>query len=144
MSRMSRRDVLKAAGGGAAAIALAGCASAGTGEGKGAPAPIPIPPEGAFVDLPTGIRMYYEIHGTKGDPFLLLGGTGSHHGLWTHHLPELTKDFRVITPDPRGTGRTSCPADPTTCTIHVTAEDAAAPLHPLALGPAQVARLLPS
>src|SRR6267378_3701274 len=60
-----------------------------------------------FLDLPTGIRMYFEVHGEKGDPFLFLGGTGSDHTLWTHHLPALAARFRVIVPDPRGTGATA-------------------------------------
>lgn len=139
MGRMSRREVLRAAGAGAAAYAMAGCAAPGT-KGGDAPAAA-IPPEGAFADLPTGIRMYYEVHGTRGAPFLLLGGTGSDHGLWEHHAPELAKDFRVITPDPRGTGRTTRPPDPTTCTMRLMAEDAAGLLDRLALGPAHVAGL---
>ncbi|HEV8253801.1 MAG TPA: alpha/beta fold hydrolase [Vicinamibacteria bacterium] len=94
-----------------------------------------------FVDLPTGIRMYYEVHGQGGDPFLLLGGTGSDHYLWTQHLPALAARFRVITPDPRGTGQTTRPADPTTCSMRLMAEDAAGLLDALALGPAHVAGL---
>jgi len=93
------------------------------------------------VDLPTGIRMYYEVHGDRGDPFLFLGGTGSDHSLWTHHLPELTKRFRVVTPDPRGTGRTTRPRDPSTCSMRLMAEDAAGLLDALRMGPAHVAGL---
>ena len=95
MSDWTRRDMLRAAGAGAAGAALSACVTPVKGEKAWEPAPAA--PGGMFVDLPTGIRMYYEMHGEKGDPFLLLGGTGSDHGLWTHHLPELTKDFRVIT-----------------------------------------------
>src|SRR5687767_1043640 len=95
----------------------------------------------AFADLPTGIRMYYEVHGEAGDPFLLLGGTGSDHFLWSAHLPALTRRFRVITPDPRGTGATSRPVDPTTCTMQAMAADAAGLLDILGLGPAHVAGL---
>jgi pimeloyl-ACP methyl ester carboxylesterase len=94
-----------------------------------------------FLDLPTGIRMYCESHGEAGDPFLLLGGTGSDHTLWTAHLPALRQRFRVITPDPRGTGRSTRPPDPATCTMRGMAEDAAALLDALALGPAHVAGL---
>jgi pimeloyl-ACP methyl ester carboxylesterase len=142
MRDWTRRDVLRAAGAGVAAAAAAGCAGNGGAEeaapsGKAAS----IPPNGAFVDLPTGIRMYYEVTGDKGDPFLLLGGTGSDHGLWAHHAPELAKDFRVITPDPRGTGRTTRPADPTTCSMRLMAEDAAGLLDHLGMGPAHVAGL---
>jgi pimeloyl-ACP methyl ester carboxylesterase len=94
-----------------------------------------------FAELPTGIRMYYEVHGESGDPFLLLGGTGSDHFLWTAHLPALSARFRVITPDPRGTGATTRPADPATCTMQVMAQDAAGLLDVLQLGPAHVAGL---
>ena len=94
-----------------------------------------------FLDLPTGIRMYFEVHGEKGDPFLFLGGTGSDHTLWTHHLPALAARFRVIVPDPRGTGATTRPAAPSTCTMRVMAEDAAGLLDGLGFGPAHVAGL---
>ncbi len=135
MGDMSRREVLSALGSAAAAMAVSGCASPGGGGAAG------IPPEGAFADLPTGLRMYYEVHGTRGDPFLLLGGTGSDHGLWAHHVPELAKGFRVVTPDPRGTGRTTRPPDPSTCTMRLMAADAAALLDHLQAGPAHVAGL---
>jgi pimeloyl-ACP methyl ester carboxylesterase len=137
MGEWTRRDVLRAAGAGAAAAAVAGCVA----DGGGAAAKAPIPANGRFVDLPTGIRMYYEVTGEKGDPFLFLGGTGSDHGLWAHHAPELAKDFRVITPDPRGTGRTTRPADPETCSMRLMAEDAAGLLDHLGMGPAHVAGL---
>ena len=140
MDPLDRRELLRAVGAGVAGMALLGCAGVGKGEGNAAAA-APIPPEGAFVDLPTGIRMYYEVHGDRGEPFLLLGGTGSDHGLWTHHLPEMTKRWRVITPDPRGTGRTTAPADPSTCTMRLMAEDAAGLLDHLGMGPAHVAGL---
>jgi 3-oxoadipate enol-lactonase len=94
-----------------------------------------------FVDVNTGIRMYYEVHGETGDPFLLLGGTGSDHTLWTHHLPELTKRYRVITPDPRGTGQSTRPADPATYSMRAMAQDAAGLLEALQTGPAHVAGL---
>jgi pimeloyl-ACP methyl ester carboxylesterase len=142
MGGWSRREVLRAAGAGAAGIALGGCAVTGVKEeGGGAAAAAAIPPEGTFVDLPTGLRMYVEVHGTGGDPFLLLGGTGSDHGLWAHHAPELAKGFRVIVPDPRGTGRTTRPADPSTCSMRLMAADAAGLLDALGLGPAHVAGL---
>lgn len=94
-----------------------------------------------FADLPTGIRLYYEIHGEEGEPFLLLGGTGSDHSLWAGHAPELAGRFRVITPDPRGTGQSTRPADPESYSMRAMAEDAAALLEQLDLGPAHVAGL---
>jgi 3-oxoadipate enol-lactonase len=94
-----------------------------------------------FAELATGIRMYYEVHGERGDPFLLLGGTGSDHFLWAAHLPALSQRFRVITPDPRGTGATTRPGEPTTCTMRAMAQDAAALLDVVGMGPAHVAGL---
>jgi pimeloyl-ACP methyl ester carboxylesterase len=94
-----------------------------------------------FADLPTGIRLYYEVHGDGGEPFLLLGGTGSDHTLWDHHVPELARRFRVITPDPRGTGQSTRPPDPASCSMRAMAEDTAALLDHLDLGPAHVAGL---
>jgi pimeloyl-ACP methyl ester carboxylesterase len=95
----------------------------------------------AFLDLATGIRMYYEVHGERGEPFLLLGGTSSDHTLWTHHLPALTARFRVIVPDARGTGQTTRPPDPATYSMRGMASDAAALLDGLGLGAAHVAGL---
>ena len=94
-----------------------------------------------FAELSTGIRMYYETHGDQGDPFLFLGGTGSDHNLWAGLLSAFAGRFRVITPDPRGTGQTTRPPDPTTCTMRVMAEDAADLLDVLGVGPAHVAGL---
>jgi pimeloyl-ACP methyl ester carboxylesterase len=94
-----------------------------------------------YLDLPTGIRMHVEVHGDHGEPLLLLGGTGSDRTLWTGFLPELTKSFRVVTPDPRGTGKSTRPEAPTSYSMRGMAEDAAALLDALALGPAHVAGL---
>src|SRR5918994_7988614 len=88
-----------------------------------------------FAELPTGIRMYYEVHGEAGDPFLLLGGTGSDHLLWTAHVPALSRRFPTITPHPRGTGATTRPSDPTSCTMRVMAQDAAVIADPPRPGP---------
>jgi len=137
----NRRELLRAAGAGAAAYALSGCASAPDRKEESMAAATAGAAPGAYADLSTGLRMYYEVNGTRGEPFLLLGGTGSDHGLWAHHAPELAKDFRVITPDPRGTGRTTRPADPTTCSMRLMAEDAASLLEKLDMGPAHVAGL---
>jgi len=94
-----------------------------------------------FVQLPTGIRMCYEIHGEGDEPFLLLGGTGSDHGLWSSLVPELARDFRVVTPDPRGTGLSSRPSRPEDYSMPGMAADAAALIENLGLGPVHVAGL---
>lgn len=65
--------------------------------------------QGKFIQI-NGIKMYYEDHGT-GHPLVLLhggGGTGSAN--WAEYLLALSQDFRVITPDCRGHGRTNNPS----------------------------------
>jgi pimeloyl-ACP methyl ester carboxylesterase len=49
--------------------------------------------------------MYYEESG-RGEPLILHYGTGGDHAAWEPQVRELSHTFRVITPDPRGTGRT--------------------------------------
>jgi pimeloyl-ACP methyl ester carboxylesterase len=57
------------------------------------------------VRLASGLDMYYEEAGS-GDPLILHYGTGGDHGAWEPQVEGLSGAFRVITPDPRGTGQT--------------------------------------
>jgi pimeloyl-ACP methyl ester carboxylesterase len=52
------------------------------------------------------IKLYYDVSG-KGEPLLLIAGMGSDSQSWDSILPELTKQFTVITFDNRGSGRTT-------------------------------------
>lgn len=57
-----------------------------------------------------GFELYYEDHGGGGAPLILIhGGLGS-SSQWTPLVPELADDFRVVTPDSRGHGRSTNPA----------------------------------
>ncbi len=73
--------------------------------------------------LPNGIDLYHEIHG-HGDPVLLLMGTGADHTFWGPQVGPYSERFRTIVIDSRGTGQSSRPADPTTCTMRAMAQDA--------------------
>lgn len=73
--------------------------------------------------LPNGIDLFYESEGS-GEPVLLLMGTGADHSLWGSQVPAYRERHRVITIDSRGTGRSTRPKDPTTCTARAMAEDA--------------------
>lgn len=63
-----------------------------------------------YAELSTGIRMYYEEAGA-GEPLVLLYGTGGDHTLWEPLRPALADHFRLVLPDPRGTGRTDKPVE---------------------------------
>jgi pimeloyl-ACP methyl ester carboxylesterase len=81
-----------------------------------------------------GIRLHYDIEG-EGPPLLLISGLGGHSGVWATVKP-LLGGYRVITFDNRGTGRSDVPPGP--YTIDQMADDAAALLQHLDLGPVDV------
>lgn len=63
---------------------------------------------GRFVDLPSGLSMYVERHGTSGTPVLLLhGGASSIAGTWGAVLPRLVKTHVVLAPEQQGHGHTA-------------------------------------
>jgi len=68
------------------------------------------------------LRMFYEIHGS-GEPLLMIYGLGGNAAYWSPQLLErLARDFRVITFDNRGAGRTGKPDAP--YSIELFADDA--------------------
>ncbi len=52
-----------------------------------------------------GVDLYYELHGEHGDPMALVHGAWFDHHNWDAVVPELSRDFRVLTYDRRGHGR---------------------------------------
>jgi 3-oxoadipate enol-lactonase len=52
-----------------------------------------------------GVRTYYEESGS-GPPLVLVHGLGASTGLWSKIAPALAEEFRVVTYDLRGSGRT--------------------------------------
>ncbi len=72
-----------------------------------------------------GTEIYWEEHGT-GEPLLLIMGLGGSHKEWRRFVPELSKKYRVITFDNRGTGETVFADEP--FTISAMASDAKAVL----------------
>ena len=48
-----------------------------------------------------GFQLYYEIEG-HGEPVILIPGFASGHEIWSRQTPELSRNFRIITFDPRG------------------------------------------
>lgn len=56
-----------------------------------------------------GLALHYEIGGA-GDALLLLTGLGGSGGAWSRQRPAFEPHFTVLTPDPRGSGRSCIPS----------------------------------
>ena len=59
-----------------------------------------------FFETEDGAKIYYEDHG-KGDVILLVHGWMCSSKFWKANVPELAKEFRVVTIDQRGHGYSS-------------------------------------
>jgi pimeloyl-ACP methyl ester carboxylesterase len=57
-----------------------------------------------------GIRIYWEINGSVGDPMVLVHGSWVDHQNWAPVVPVLSRSFRVLTYDRRGHSRSERPA----------------------------------
>lgn len=90
-----------------------------------------------FYDIPEGPQIYYEIVG-KGDPLLLIAGTGCDHLWWAPQIEYFSRFFTVIACDNRGAGRSSIIENPSSYSSAVMADDLAALLEHLQLGPAHI------
>jgi pimeloyl-ACP methyl ester carboxylesterase len=83
-----------------------------------------------------GTSLSYEEQG-MGAPILCIHGTGSSTELWRRPVAELAKHGRVVVYDRRGFGRSERP-EPFATDVHEQADDAAALIEALELGPAVV------
>jgi len=81
------------------------------------------------------IEVYYETHG-EGEPLLLITGFGSYSAHWSPIIPYLSREFRVIAFDNRGTGQSDKPDYP--YTLPMMAGDAKGVLHALGINKAHV------
>ena len=69
-------------------------------------------PAPTFATLASGIRLHYRIQGEPGKPWLvLLNGLLSDTTMWAGVLPHLAHEFRVLTFDSRGQGRSDAPEE---------------------------------
>ena len=85
-----------------------------------------------------GISMYYETQG-QGEPLVLIPYLAADQACYAFQVAEYAKHFTCITVDPRGAGNTDKPAG--TYTTELFADDVAAFMQALGLGPAHVAGL---
>jgi pimeloyl-ACP methyl ester carboxylesterase len=84
-----------------------------------------------------GADLYYEVRGTGPAVLLIMGATGD-GGHFDRLADLLADEFTVCTYDRRGNGRSPAPAGWTTTSPEEQADDAAALLNALGLGPAAV------
>jgi len=82
-----------------------------------------------------GINIYYEIHG-KGESLVLIAGYGANADSWFNQTPALSKKYRVIVFDNRGTGRSDKPDVP--YTMKMMADDAAGLLDAIGIRTAHI------
>ena len=80
-------------------------------------------------------QLYYEQHG-HGEPLVLIPGLSAGLWIWFKQTAPLSRQFRVITFDPRGIGRSPASAEP--LTIRLLADDVAALLRGLGFGRAHI------
>jgi len=92
------------------------------------------------IAIETGLDVFYEEHGS-GDPLLLIMGTGADHRFWSAQVPAYQERYRTIVFDSRGVGQTTVPGDPTTCSMALMADDAAALLAALEIDTAHISGL---
>ena len=93
-----------------------------------------------FVDLPTGINIYYEVEG-QGEPLLLIMGTAADHNTWSAQAAAYRELYMVITYDARGTGQSTHPKNVEDYSMRILSEDAAALLDKLGIHKAHVSGL---
>lgn len=58
-----------------------------------------------------GFQMYYERHGDRGDPLVLVHGYTGDVSDWRHQVAEFASTHRVLVMDHRGHGRSEAPRD---------------------------------
>jgi aminoacrylate hydrolase len=84
-----------------------------------------------------GISLYYEVHGTRGKPpVMLISGLGGAGASWGPHVERFSRDHFVVVPDQRGTGKTT--RSEGGYTVSQLSSDMAALLRHLDVGPAHV------
>lgn len=91
-----------------------------------------------YIEIATGIEVYYERFGS-GAPLLLIMGTGLDHSCWSPQVESYRDQFECIAFDNRGTGKTNAPEGP--LSTKMLAEDAAALLDALEISRAHVSGL---
>ena len=67
--------------------------------------------------------MYYELHGARGEPLVLVHGYTGDVSDWQHQIPAFAASHRVVVMDHRGHGRSGAPPDRASYTVERMADD---------------------
>lgn len=70
-----------------------------------------------------GVRLHYELHGSEGEPLVLVHGFTGDITDWQHQIPEFSRTHRLLVADNRGHGHSDAPADASSITIERMADD---------------------
>jgi pimeloyl-ACP methyl ester carboxylesterase len=70
-----------------------------------------------------GVDLWYEVHGSAGDPLVLVHGYTGDVTDWQHQVLEFARTHRVLALDHRGHGRSQAPRDRSSYTIERMAGD---------------------
>src|SRR5687768_2378277 len=73
-----------------------------------------------------GVRLWYEVHGDADTTIVLMPGWAVPLRSWKAQIPYLSRHFRVIAYDPRGTGRSDRPRGTSAYALPEHVEDAIA------------------
>ena len=93
-----------------------------------------------LIAINDSLDIHYQERG-RGEPLLLIMGTGADHTFWGHQVPVLSEHYRVIVFDARGVGQSRSLAPPEQCTMAAMADDAAGLLAALAIDAAHISGL---
>jgi pimeloyl-ACP methyl ester carboxylesterase len=99
---------------------------------------LPEPTQSGRAELPSGVNLYYERHGS-GVPLVLIAGTGCDHLFWARQVLHYAGQHEVILLDHRGAGQSDAPSDVESYTPAVMADDVDALLNVLGVESAHVA-----
>src|SRR5262245_53990577 len=75
------------------------------------------------VAAPNGVDLYYELHGSAGEPLVLVHGFTGDMTDWRHQIRDLAGTFHLLVLDNRGHGRSHAPVEESAYTIEQMAED---------------------
>ena len=84
-----------------------------------------------------GVNLFWEMNGDKGEPIIMVHGSWGDHHNWDAVVPELAKNFRVVTYDRRGHSQSERPAGQGF--VREDVDDLAALINYLKLTPANIA-----